>query len=126
MTRYAAYLEEIKERKEHGLHPKPIDSGDLLSEIIAQVTDPLNPHRKDSLQFLIYNTLPGTTSAAAVKSEFLKEIILGKIVVPEISAEFAFEQLSQMKGGPSVRVLLDIALEGEETKAAQAAEVLKT
>ena len=126
MTKYAAYLEEIEERKAHGLHPKPIDSGDLLSEIIAQIIDSANPHRKESLQFLIYNTLPGTTSAAAVKSEFLKKIILGKTVVPEISSEFAFEQLSQMKGGPSVKVLLDIALGGEDKKAAQAAEVLKT
>ena len=65
---------------------------------------------KDSLNFLIYNTLPGTTSAAVQKSKFLKNIILGKTIVNEISKTFALELLSHMKGGPSVKVLLDIAL----------------
>ena len=31
--------------------------------------------------------------------------------MPEISTDFAFEQLSQMKGGPSVKMLLDLALD---------------
>ena len=43
-------------------------------------------------------------------AKFLKEIILGEETVKEISSEFAFEQLSHMKGGPSVEVLLDLAL----------------
>ena len=126
MNTYADYLAEIEERKNEGLHPKPIDSGELLREIISQIVDPTNLHRKESLDFLIYNTLPGTTSAAAVKSEFLKEIILGKVSVPEISPQFALEQLSQMKGGPSVKVLLDIALGSNDKTAISAAEVLKT
>ena len=54
--------------------------------------------------FFIYNVLPGTTSAAGVKAAFLKEIILGEAVVEEISPAFAFEQLSHMKGGPSIKV----------------------
>ncbi|MEM6768084.1 MAG: bifunctional aconitate hydratase 2/2-methylisocitrate dehydratase, partial [Bacteroidota bacterium] len=83
-------------------------------------------HREDSLHFFIYNVLPGTTSAAGVKAEFLKEIILGEIIVEEISPSFAFEQLSHMKGGPSVRVLLDLALGSNEATAKEAAKVLKT
>ena len=42
-----------------------------------QIKDIDNEHREDSLQFFIYNVLPGTTSAAVVKAKFLKEIILG-------------------------------------------------
>ncbi|MEO0340170.1 MAG: bifunctional aconitate hydratase 2/2-methylisocitrate dehydratase, partial [Bacteroidota bacterium] len=76
--------------------------------------------------FFIYNVLPGTTSAAGVKSKFLKEIILGESIVEEITSASAFEQLSHMKGGPSVEVLLDLALGGDEAIAKEAAEVLKT
>jgi aconitate hydratase 2/2-methylisocitrate dehydratase len=82
--------------------------------------------RADSLKFFIYNTLPGTTSAAGVKAKFLKEIILGESVVEEISQAFAFELLSHMKGGKSIEVLLDLALGNDEAIAQQAAEVLKT
>lgn len=123
---YEAYLKEIEERKDLGLHPKPIDGADLLSEVIAQIKDVNNAHRQDSLQHFIYNTLPGTTSAATVKAQFLKEIILGEEAVEEISQESAFEQLSHMKGGPSVKALLDLALGNDEAIALQAADVLKT
>lgn len=126
MSLYTTYLEEIAARKEQGLSPKPIDDGALLAEIIEQIKDTGHTHRADSLHYLIYNTLPGTTSAAEVKAEFLKDIILGKENVAEIDAEFAFEQLSHMKGGPSVRVLLDLALGTDDAVAKPAAEVLKT
>jgi aconitate hydratase 2/2-methylisocitrate dehydratase len=66
------------------------------------------------LNFFIYNVLPGTTSAATVKAEFLKEIILGESKVEEITPAFALEQLSHMKGGPSIKVLLDLALGADD------------
>ena len=126
MNIYNDYLKEIEERKAQGLHPKPIDGAELLSEIIYQIKDINNEHRSDSLKFFIYNSLPGTTSAATVKSRFLKEIILGEAVVEEISQAFAFELLSHMKGGPSIEVLLDLALGDNVSIASQASEVLKT
>ncbi|MDQ2093358.1 bifunctional aconitate hydratase 2/2-methylisocitrate dehydratase [Rhodalgimonas zhirmunskyi] len=126
MSLYASYLEEIAARREQGLNPKPIDDGALLAEIIAQIKATDHEHRADSLHFFIYNTLPGTTSAAVVKAKFLKEIALGEETVAEISPTFAFELLSHMKGGPSVEVLLDLALGDDQDIAAQAAEVLKT
>jgi aconitate hydratase 2/2-methylisocitrate dehydratase len=126
MNIYKDYIKEIEERKIQGLHPKPIDGAELLGEIIAQIKDPAHSDRDDSLQFFIYNTLPGTTSAAGVKARFLKEIILGEYVVEEISPAFAFELLSHMKGGPSIEVLLDLALGGDTAIAKEAAKVLKT
>ncbi|MDD0851654.1 bifunctional aconitate hydratase 2/2-methylisocitrate dehydratase [Halobacteriovorax sp. GB3] len=126
MSLYLDYLKEIEERKGQNLHPKPIDDSALLNEIIAQIKDTNNEHRKESLNFFIYNTLPGTTSAASVKADFLKEIILGEAKVEEITPTFAFELLSHMKGGPSVEVLLDLALGSDEATAKEAAEVLKT
>ena len=126
MNLYAAYLEEIETRKKQGLSPKPIDGAELTQEIIAQILDAGHAHRDASLNFLIYNTLPGTTSAAAVKAQFLKDIILGDAEVQEISAEFAFEMLSHMKGGPSVDVLLDLALGNDAAFSSQAADVLQT
>ncbi|AEL26233.1 bifunctional aconitate hydratase 2/2-methylisocitrate dehydratase [Cyclobacterium marinum] len=126
MSEYSKYLEEIEDRKKDNLDPKPIDSADLLIEIIAQIKDLHHEHRKDSLNFFIYNVLPGTTSAAIVKAKFLKEIILGESVLEEISPAFAFEQLSHMKGGPSVKVLLDLALGDDISIAEEAAKVLKT
>ncbi|MGB0659864.1 MAG: bifunctional aconitate hydratase 2/2-methylisocitrate dehydratase [Mangrovicoccus sp.] len=126
MSLYTDYLTEIETRKGEGLHPKPIDDGALVAELIAQIEDTGNEYREDSLNFFIYNTLPGTTSAAGVKAAFLKKIILGEASVAEITPDFAFELLSHMKGGPSVEVLLDIALGDDAALAAQAAEVLKT
>jgi aconitate hydratase 2/2-methylisocitrate dehydratase len=126
MNMYQDYIQEIAERKNQGLHPKPIDSAELLSEIIAQIKDTANEYRADSLNFFIYNTLPGTTSAAGVKAQFLKEIILGESVVEEITPTFAFELLSHMKGGKSIEVLLDLALGNDAAIAHEAAKVLKT
>jgi aconitate hydratase 2/2-methylisocitrate dehydratase len=126
MNLYLEYLNEIERRKVQDLDPKPIDSAKLLSEIIEQIKDPSHEHRKDSLKFFTYNVLPGTTSAAVVKAKFLKEIILGEIILNEIPPDFAFKQLAHMKGGPSIEVLLDVALSNDPSKAAAAAEVLKT
>ena len=126
MSLYTDYLAEIEARKGQGLHPKPIEDAALLAEVIANIKDTGSAHRADSLQFFIYNTIPGTTSAAGEKSRFLKEIILGTEVVPEISRAFAFELLSHMKGGPSIAVLLDLALGEDASIARDAAEVLKT
>lgn len=126
MNVYQDYIKEINERKTQGLHPKPIDDSTLLSEIILQIKDLDNQYRKDSLDFFIYNTLPGTTSAAGVKAKFLKEIILKESIVEEISPAFAFEQLSHMKGGPSIEVLLDLALGSDQSIAQEASKVLKT
>jgi aconitate hydratase 2/2-methylisocitrate dehydratase len=126
MSIYKDYLEQIEQRKLQGLHPQPIDGAELLSEIISQIKDVDHIYRKDSLNFFIYNVLPGTTSAAVVKAKFLKEIIIGESIVQEITPSFAFEQLSHMKGGPSIEVLLDLALGTDVSIAKQAAEVLKT
>ena len=126
MSHYTEYIKEIEEREIQGLNPKPIDGSELLAEIISQIKDPDNEHREQSLNFLIYNTLPGTTDAAKEKANFLEEIILEKVSVEEISPKFAFELLSHMKGGPSVKVLLNLALGDQISIAKAAAEVLKT
>ena len=125
MSIYQEYVAEVEDRKTQGLHPKPIDSGELVAEIITQIKDADHEHRADSLHYLIYNTLPGTTSAAGEKARFLEEIILGKSEVEEISPTFAFELLSHMKGGPSIEVLLNLALGEDAAIAEQAAAVLK-
>ena len=126
MSLYKSYLEEIEERKAMGLNPKPIDNESLTSEIIAQIKDTENEFREESLKHFIYNVLPGTTTAAVVKAEFLKEIILEKITLKEISSDFALELLSHMKGGPSVKVLLGLILDAENSIAQKAGEILKT
>jgi len=46
--------------------------------------------------------------------------------VAEITPAFAFELLSHMKGGPSIEVLLDLALGNDAAIAKEAAKVLKT
>ena len=125
MSLYKEYIKEIEERKGEGLHPKPIDGGDLLSEIITQIKDENHEDRDASINFFIYNVIPGTTSAAIVKAKFLKEIILKSLNLEEISPVFAFELLSHMKGGPSIEVLLDFALGIDSSNANQAADILK-
>ena len=126
MSLYLEYLKEIDLRKEDGLNPKPIEDGELLSEILNQIKDVTHQYRDDSINFFTYNVTPGTTSAAAVKAKFLKEIILKTFSLKEISPAFAFELLSHMKGGPSIDVLLDLALGSDSSNAKQAASVLKT
>lgn len=126
MSLYQDYLKEIEERKDEGLHPKPIDGADLLKEIVNQIKDLNNEFRKESLDFFIYNVLPGTTSAAVVKAQLLKDVITRVANIAEISEASAFEQLSHMKGGKSVEVLIDIALGHDAAQAEKASEVLKT
>ncbi|KUJ62268.1 aconitate hydratase [Flavobacteriaceae bacterium CRH] len=126
MNIYQDYIQEIADRKDQGLHPKPIDGAELLSDIIEQIKEENNQYREDSLKFFIYNVVPGTTSAAGLKAKFLKEIILGQYAVKEITPAFAFELLSHMKGGPSIEVLLDLALGEDFVIAKEAANVLKT
>ncbi|WP_299890954.1 bifunctional aconitate hydratase 2/2-methylisocitrate dehydratase [uncultured Ruegeria sp.] len=126
MSLYTDYLNEMETRKAQGLNPKPIEDGALTQEIIGQIRDAGNTHKAESLDHFIYNTLPGTTSAAGEKARFLKEIILGEADVQGIPQPFAFELLSHMKGGPSVEVLLDLALGDDPSIADQAADVLKT
>ena len=125
MSLFKKYLLENKKRKVLDLDPKPIDEKELLDEIIEQIKIINHEHRDISLDFFVYNVLPGTTEAARSKSNFLKEIILSNIKVKEISIDFAFELLSHMKGGPSVEVLLDIALGKKIQIAKKAASVLK-
>lgn len=126
MNLYTAYLTEIETRKSQDLHPKPIEDSALVNELISHIKDLESEHREGALNFFIYNTLPGTTSAAGAKAMFLKEIIVGETVVAEITPTFAFELLSHMKGGPSVEVLLDLALGDDSSVSSPAAEVLKT
>jgi len=126
MELYKHYLDEIESRKKQSLKPKPIDDGSLLKEIISYIKDKKSEYRKDCLNYFIYNTLPGTTSAAEEKAIFLKEIISNKISIDEISIDFAFELLSHMKGGPSIKVLLDFALGEDIVLATKASDVLKT
>ncbi len=127
MNTYKDYIKEIEERKALGLHPKPIEGGALIAEIIEQIKDTGNADREASLKFFIYNIVPGTTEAAGVKAKFLKEIILGNEVVAEISQAYAFELLAHMKGGTSIQVLLDLVIEQKDFDIAKkAAEVLKT
>ena len=126
MELYKNYLDEIESRKKQSLKPKPIDDGSLLKEIIFHIKDNKSEYRKDCLNYFIYNTLPGTTSAAEEKAIFLKEIISNKISIDEISIDFAFELLSHMKGGPSIKVLLDFALGEDIVLATKASDILKT
>ena len=126
MSLYLDYLAEIEDRKTQGLAPLPIDNGALTAEIIEQIKDTSNEHREGSLNFLIYNTLPGTTPAAGEKARFLEEIILGNETVAEITTDFAFELLSHMKGGASMKSLINLALGENPDIAKQAGEVLKT
>ncbi|WP_443643181.1 bifunctional aconitate hydratase 2/2-methylisocitrate dehydratase [Candidatus Levibacter sp. Uisw_134_01] len=126
MNLYAAYLDEIESRKKQNLKPKPIDNGPMVEQLIKQILDKENQYRDESINFFTYNIIPGTTSAAKVKAKFLKEIILAEVIVDEITPSFALELLSHMNGGPSVDVLLDLALGSNLSIAKNAADVLKT
>ena len=126
MDVYKEYLQEIEVRKKQGLKPKPIDDGILLSKIIKQIKDPNSILRSKSIDFFKYNVLPGTTSAAKIKAVFLKEIIIGDYFLNEISPSIAFELLSHMKGGPSIKVLIDLALGENIDISKKATNVLKT
>ena len=126
MTEYKKYINEIEKRKALNLNPKPIDTANLIKEIILQIKDENHPEREKSLNFLIYNVLPGTTSAAVIKADFLKDIITKKESINEINEDFAFELLSHMKGGQSIKVLLDLAFSDNKNIASKAGKVLKT
>ena len=125
MSAYENYLKDIEIRKTEGLNPKPIEDNQTVIELISHIKQN-NAQKKDCLDHLIYNTLPGTTGAAKEKAKFLKEIILGSLQIPEIDNKFAFELLSHMKGGPSIEVLIDLALGNNEKIAHQSSNILKS
>ena len=125
MSAYENYLKDIETRKTEGLNPKPIEDSQTVIELISHIKQN-NAHKKDCLDHLIYNTLPGTTGAAKEKAKFLKEIILGSLQISEIDNKFAFELLSHMKGGPSIEVLIDLALGDNENTAQQSSNILKS
>ncbi len=125
MNLYKEYIEEIKNRGEVGLSALPIEDGTLLKEIIGHITDNSSDLYDESLQFFIYNVLPGTTGAAYVKANFLWEIITEQQFSADITVDFAFELLAHMRGGPSVSVLLDLALSDNEKINHKAINVLK-
>ena len=125
MSAYENYLKDIEIRKTEGLNPKPIEDSQTVIELISHIKQN-NAHKKDCLDHLIYNTLPGTTGAAKEKAKFLKEIILGSLQISEIDNKFAFELLSHMKGGPSIEVLIDLALGDNENTAQQSSNILKS
>ena len=68
MSLYESYLKEIEERKGMGLNPKPIDDEALANEVIFQIKDSNNKYKDESLNYFIYNMLPGTTGAANAKA----------------------------------------------------------
>ncbi len=125
MSEYKVYLQEINKRKEMGLGPKPIDNDNLAHDIIGQILNLNHPSRKDSIQHFIYNVSPGTTSAANVKANFLKDIIQKKVQIDEISPQFAIEMLSEMRGGPSIKVLMDLTFGDNKTIAKKTLIALK-
>tara|TARA_B100001287_G_scaffold62658_1_gene50821 strand:- start:334 stop:3114 length:2781 start_codon:yes stop_codon:yes gene_type:complete len=126
MDLFQEYLNEIVIRKQNGLHPKPINQSNLTIQIINQILEKNNKYRKESLNFLVYNILPGTTPAAEVKAKFLEKIILEEYQIPEINPNFAFKMLSHMKGGPSIKILINLLLGSNEKKSKKALDVLKT
>ena len=126
MDLFQEYLNEIVIRKQNGLHPKPINQSNLTIQIINQILEKNNKYRKESLNFLVYNILPGTTPAAEVKAKFLEKIILEEYRIPEINPNFAFKMLSHMKGGPSIKILINLLLGSNEKKSKKALDVLKT
>ena len=123
---YQNYIKENAERKKIGLNPKPISNASLLKDIIKEIQNENSSCKEECLNFFIYNVLPGTTSAAKVKSEFLKDIILDKINLEEIKCDYAFELLSHMKGGPSIKVLIDLSLSKKLKIAKKASKILKS
>ena len=126
MRLYRQYLSDIEKRASEGLNPKPIDNGKLLNEIIEKMMDESYPDRNACIDFFIYNVTPGTTSGATVKAQFLKDIILKNHKIQEISQDLAFKLLSHMKGGPSVKVLIDLAFSNDKNISYQSACVLKS
>ena len=126
MHLYIEYLKEIEKRKKQNLSPKPIDSAMLTKDIIFCLQDPQSKYKKDATHFFMYNILPGTTPAAIEKAKFLKAVILEECITSGFSSDMAFELLSHMKGGPSIQVLLDLALGEKHVLSKKAAEILKT
>ena len=88
MNLYNEYIKEIEERKGQGLHPKPIDSADLLNEIIAQIKDTNNANREDCLKFL--SIIHCQNNSRRCKSKIFKRTILGQEAVAEITPTFCF------------------------------------
>ncbi len=75
------------------------------------------------LDLLADRVEPGVSKAAAVKSDWLEQVALGKVIVDRLTQQGAIRMLSQMGGGYNVSVLLRLLQ--IESLAQAAAEALK-
>ena len=115
------YNAHVEERKKEGVPPLP-----LSVEQTKSVIELLKSGKEDQnvLKDLLFNRInPGVDDAAAVKAEFLGEVVQGKQKIPAISKKEAIVALGQMLGGYNVQHLVD-ALKVDEV-ATDAAEQLK-
>ena len=75
MNTYNDYLKEIEARKLQGLHPKPIDGAELLSEIIAQIKDVNNENKYEINSENAYYNLNTESVSFEAKDKRVKSII---------------------------------------------------
>lgn len=70
MSLYTDYLKEIEARKEQDLHPKPIDDGALVAELIEQIKDSDNAHRETSFSSSSTTPCPAPPARPASRRPF--------------------------------------------------------
>ena len=82
MNTYREYLQEIEERKGQGLHPKPIEDAELVSEIIEQIK-----WHDESIPELLEQFRQQNPAAADEVARCLDTKEIGELFKPDTQAE---------------------------------------
>lgn len=101
------YKENIKERLEFGIDPKPL-SADQVSDLIQLLINPPGGEADLIKYLLVERVPPGVDEAAKIKAAFLSDIAFGKITSPLVGRKEAVFLLGTMIGGYNVKPLIEL------------------
>lgn len=117
-----AYFTHVKERRQKGIPPLPLDP-EQTAEVCRILVDPPAGQEEKFLNLLQNRISPGVDPAAKVKAEWLGKIATGILISPVVSKEEAVFLLGTMLGGYNIIPLLSLLDDAELGK--PAADALK-
>lgn len=116
-----AYRQQVKERAELGVVPKPLNA-EQVAELVELLKNPPAGEEAFLLELITQRVPPGVDEAAYVKAGFLSALATGQAKSPLIDRKAAVQLLGTMVGGYNIATL--VKLLDDDTLAESAATEL--
>lgn len=107
-----AYRQQVAERAELGVVPKPL-SADQVADLIELLKTPPAGEEEFLVDLISNRVPPGVDEAAYVKAGFLSAVAKGEAESPLIDRKFAVKLLGTMLGGYNIATLIDLLDDAE-------------